>query len=117
MTTETDAEIEVRVPGMLRGATAGEKVVRGQGSSVREVFDDLATRYPGFGEGLFGPDKQLRQFVNVYLDDEDIRYLGGLETEVKPGDSISILPAIAGGAFPLPAGHPGRGAACRAQGR
>jgi molybdopterin converting factor small subunit len=82
---------------MLRGATAGEKVVHGQGSNIREVFDDLAARYPGFGEGLFGSDKQLRQFVNVYLEDEDIRYLGGLETEVKAGDCISILPAVAGG--------------------
>ena len=59
---------------------------------------ELARRYPGVGDSLFGPDGRLRQFVNVYLNDEDIRYLGQLETTVENGDTISILPAVAGGA-------------------
>jgi molybdopterin converting factor small subunit len=83
---------------MLRTATAGEKVVRAEGASVREVFEDLSRQYPGFGESIFGPDGQLRQFVNVYVNDEDIRYLGRLETTVRSGDTVSILPAVAGGA-------------------
>jgi molybdopterin converting factor small subunit len=83
---------------MLRAATAGEKVVQAEGGSVREVFEHLNRRYPGFGDSIFGPDGQLRQFVNVYVNDEDIRYLGRLETAVRSGDTVSILPAVAGGA-------------------
>jgi molybdopterin converting factor small subunit len=83
---------------MLRAATAGEKIVRASGESVRDVLDDVASRYPGFNQGLFGPDGELRQFVNVYLNDEDIRYLGRLEARVQDGDTVSILPAVAGGA-------------------
>src|SRR5436309_15848921 len=90
--------VEVRVPSMLRTATAGEKVVQAEGESVGQVLDDLRRRYPAFGEGLFGPDGQLRQFVNVYVNDEDIRYLGKLDAAVRSGDTVSILPAVAGGA-------------------
>lgn len=90
--------VEVRVPGMLRAATAGEKVVVAEGQSVRQVIEDVGRRYPRFGDGLFEPDGQLRQFVNIYLNDEDIRYLGQLDTAVRSGDTVSILPAIAGGA-------------------
>ncbi len=90
--------VQVRVPGMLRSATAGEKVVRAEGGSVREVFEDLGQRFPTFGDSIFGPDGQLRQFVNVYVNDEDIRYLGKLDAAVQSGDTVSILPAVAGGA-------------------
>ena len=93
-----NSNVEVRVPSMLRGATYGEKVVYGEGSSVREVLDDLARRYPAFTEQLFEPDGQLRRFVNVYVNDEDIRYLGKLDASVRSGDTVSILPAVAGGA-------------------
>ena len=96
MTTQTPS-VEVRVPSMLRAATAGEKVVRAEGGNVRQVLEDLAHRYPGFGQALFGPDGQLREFVNVYVNDEDIRYLGKLEAPVRGGDTVSILPAVAGG--------------------
>ena len=96
MTTQAP-EVEVRVPSMLRAATAGEKVVRAEGGNVRQVLEDLTRRYPGFGQGLFGPDGQLREFVNVYVNDEDIRYLGKLEAPVRSGDTVSILPAVAGG--------------------
>ncbi len=89
--------IEVRVPGMLRGATAGEKVVRAEGTSVREVFEDLNRRYPAFGDSIFDPDGQLRRFVNVYVNDEDIRYLDKLDTKLTGDDTITILPAVAGG--------------------
>jgi MoaD family protein len=83
---------------MLRTATAGEKMVVAEGGSVRQVLDGLSRRYPDFADHLFGSDGQLRQFVNVYVNDEDIRYLGGLDTRVEDGDTISILPAVAGGA-------------------
>ena len=92
------SSIEVRVPSMLRGATFGEKVVQAEGASVREVFEDLNRRFPAFGESIFEPDGQLRRFVNVYVNDEDIRYLGKLDTAVRGGDTVSILPAVAGGA-------------------
>ena len=97
MTTQTPASVEVRVPSMLRAATAGEKVVRAEGGNVGQVLEDLNRRYPGFGQSLFGPDGQLREFVNVYVNDEDIRYLGKLEAPVRSGDTVSILPAVAGG--------------------
>src|SRR3712207_4333969 len=90
------SSVEVRVPGMLRGATAGEKVVRAEGQSVRELLQNLSRRYPAFGDTLFGPDGELRQFVNVYVNDEDIRYTGKLETTLSSGDTVSILPAVAG---------------------
>jgi MoaD family protein len=99
MTTKTQlAEIEVRVPSMLRSITEGEKVVRVTGGNVREVLDGLTQRYPGLGERLFGPEGALRQFVNIYVNDEDIGYLDKLETPVSAGDEIAILPAVAGGA-------------------
>jgi molybdopterin synthase sulfur carrier subunit len=90
--------VEVRVPAPLRPHTDGSRVVHGQGDNVGEVLDDLERRYPGFRGGLFNPDGELRQFVNVYVNDEDIRYLGRLETPVAGGDVVSILPAVAGGA-------------------
>jgi molybdopterin converting factor small subunit len=83
---------------MLRGATAGEKVVQAAGASVREVFEDLNRRYPAFADSIFDSNGELRRFVNVYLNDEDIRYLGKLDTAVRSGDTVSILPAVAGGA-------------------
>jgi sulfur-carrier protein len=95
--TNSRPSVEVRVPSMLRAATAGEKVVRAEGGSIAEVFADLTRRYPSFGDSLFGPDGQLRQFVNIYLNDEDIRYLGKLEARVRSGDTVSILPSVAGG--------------------
>jgi MoaD family protein len=90
--------VEVRVPSMLRAAMGGQKVVEARGSSVREVLEDLARRYPGFGSSLFESDGSLRRFVNIYVNDEDIRFLGKLDTTLRQGDSVSILPAVAGGA-------------------
>ena len=90
--------VEVRVPGPLRVHTQGEKVVEGDGSTVAELLDDLDRRYPGVRTGLFESSGELRRFVNIYVNDEDIRYLGRLQTPLSPGDSVSILPAVAGGA-------------------
>ncbi len=89
--------IEVRVPTVLRKHTAGEKTLSGSGSTVRELVEDLEGRNPGLRQSLVGDDGQLHRFVNVYVNDEDVRYLGGIETPLSDGDSVSILPAVAGG--------------------
>ena len=88
--------VEVRVPTILRTFTGGEKVVTAEGSSLETVIKDLDTNYPGIGERLLD-DSGLRRFVNVYVNDEDVRFLDGLSTPVSENDSITILPAVAGG--------------------
>lgn len=88
--------VEVRVPTILRTYTGGEKVVAANGASLQEVVADLDSSYPGIAERLID-DSGLRRFVNVYINDEDVRFLGGLATEVSDGDSVTILPAVAGG--------------------
>ncbi len=90
--------VEIRVAAPLRAHTQGSKVVYGEGTNVREVLDDVGRRFPGFRSGLFDSDGALRQFVNIYVNDEDIRYLGNLSTPVSGADVVSILPAVAGGA-------------------
>ena len=89
--------VEVRIPTILRQYTGGEKTVEGSGGTLDELFSDLEQRHPGLRERLVD-DGQLRRFVNVYLNDEDVRFLGGLATDVGEGDDITILPAVAGGA-------------------
>jgi molybdopterin converting factor small subunit len=89
--------VEVRVPTILRTYTSGEKVVEADGTSLEAVIKDLDVRYPGIGDRLVD-DSGLRRFVNVYLNDEDVRFLDGLQTPVADADSITILPAVAGGA-------------------
>ena len=88
--------IEVRVPTILRPYTAGEKVVTANGDSIEAVVLDLDARYPGIRERLVD-ESGLRRFVNVYLNDEDVRFLDGLGTAVADNDAITILPAVAGG--------------------
>mgnify|MGYP002682420046 CR=1 FL=1 len=88
--------VEVRVPTILRDYTSGERVVLASGASVATVIDDLDVNYPGIAERLLD-DSGLRRFVNVYLNDEDVRFLDGLDTVVADNDSITILPAVAGG--------------------
>ena len=89
--------IEVRIPTILRTYTDGAKQVEGAGSTLGELLIDLdrqarrASRAPGGRRGL-------RRFVNVYLNDEDVRFLAGLDTPVKDGDTVTVLPAVAGGA-------------------
>ncbi|HEX8967805.1 MAG TPA: MoaD/ThiS family protein [Chloroflexota bacterium] len=87
----------VRVPSMLRPTVGGERVVVGEGSTLRELIDDLDRRHPGFAGQLLESNGAQRRFVNIYLNDEDVRYLNGLETPVAEGDVVSILPAVAGG--------------------
>lgn len=87
---------EVRIPTILRTYTGGEKLVSADGASLSAVVADLDSKYPGIGERLID-ESGLRRFINVYLNDEDVRFLGGLETVVADGDSITILPAVAGG--------------------
>jgi MoaD family protein len=88
--------IEVRIPTILRQYTGGEKAVEGAGATLAELIDDLESRHSGLRNRLVD-EKGLRRFVNVYLNDEDVRFLGGLETSVKDGDNVTVLPAVAGG--------------------
>ena len=88
--------IEVRIPTILRTYTDGAKQVEGTGSTLDELITDLEQRHGGLRERLVD-DKGLRRFVNVYLNDEDVRFLSGLETPVKDGDTVTVLPAVAGG--------------------
>jgi sulfur-carrier protein len=89
--------IEVRVPTMLREHTDGESKVSGSGGTLRELIDDLETRHAGLRERLLDDTGDLHRFVNVYVNDEDVRYLDGVETPLSEGDSVAILPAVAGG--------------------
>ena len=88
--------VEVRIPTILRTYTGGAKAVDGSGSTLAEVIDDVESSHPGIKDRLVDAG-DLRRFVNVYLNDEDVRFLGGLTTEVSDGDVIVVLPAVAGG--------------------
>jgi molybdopterin synthase sulfur carrier subunit len=87
----------VRVPTQLRALTSGAGEVVVDGSTVGEVLKGLDAAYPGMGERLFDETGRLRRFVNVFVADEDIRFLDGLGTPVGPGQTVSIIPAVAGG--------------------
>lgn len=89
--------VQVKVPTILRRLTNGVPLVEGEGSTIRDVLHDLDARYPGFARSVITGDGDLHRFINVYLNDEDVRYLGSLETGVSQGDIVSILPAVAGG--------------------
>jgi molybdopterin converting factor small subunit len=87
----------VRLPTILRSYAAGQSTVDAAGSTVGQVVDDLVATYPGMAGHLKAPDGGLHRFVNVYVNDEDVRYQGGLEAKVGEADEVSILPAVAGG--------------------
>ncbi|MBA2429745.1 MAG: MoaD/ThiS family protein [Thermoleophilaceae bacterium] len=87
----------VKIPPVLRSYTGGEKEVPAEGSSVGQVLTALAERHPDTRGQLFGEDGALNRFVNVYLNDEDVRVLDGLDTPVTERDTVVILPAMAGG--------------------
>ena len=92
--------VEVRIPTILRTYTDGEKAVPGEGATLSEVIENLESNHPGIRERLIeAKDGQsdLRRFVNVYVNDEDVRFLGGLEAELNDGDQVVVLPAVAGG--------------------
>ncbi len=88
--------IEVRIPTILRPYTKEQKVVEAEGATLSAVIANLDAQYSGLGERLL-ENGALRRFINVYLNDEDVRFVGGLEAQIKDGDSITILPAVAGG--------------------
>ncbi|MFI2200633.1 MoaD/ThiS family protein [Streptomyces sp. NPDC020192] len=88
--------IEVRIPTILRQYTDGQKAVEGGGDTLAELFADLETRYAGI-EARIVDNGQLRRFVNVYLNDEDVRFVNGIDTKLSDGDTVTILPAVAGG--------------------
>ncbi len=88
--------VQISVPTILRSYTGGEKSVAATGDSLKAVIDNLDENYPGIGDRLVD-ESGLRRFVNIYLNDEDVRFLEGLQTPVVEGDAVTILPAVAGG--------------------
>jgi sulfur-carrier protein len=93
--------VQVNLPTVLRTHAGGAKTVSVEGSTVGQVLETLAGTYPGLSGQVIDDNGTLHKFVNVYVNDDDIRYLSALDTPVKDSDEISILPAVAGGAVPL----------------
>lgn len=89
--------VTVSIPTIMRTHTGGEKRVEAKGATLAAVIDDLEANHPGLSERLL-KDGKLNRFVNIYVDDEDVRFSGGLDTEVTEGSTVTILPAVAGGA-------------------
>jgi sulfur-carrier protein len=89
--------VKVRVPGALRQLTKGAAVVEVDAADVSQALRALDDKYPGFAERLYDDQGQLRQFINIYRNDEDIRFGSGLQTRLQENDDISIVPAVAGG--------------------
>lgn len=88
--------VNVSIPTILRGYTANARSVTAAGAKLGDIVADLDRQFPGIGERLI-EDGKLRRFVNVYINDEDVRFLGGLEAPVADGDAVTVLPAVAGG--------------------
>jgi molybdopterin converting factor small subunit len=95
--------IDVRIPTILRSYTGGAKAVSGAGDSLAELLTNLDGSYPGLRARLITPEGGLHRFVNIYVNDEDVRFLGSLDAKISDGDTVTILPAVAGGAFGLAA--------------
>lgn len=91
------AQVKVRIPTPLQKLTGGKGEVAGEGGTIKDVFVGLESQYPGFKERLYDDSGTLRRFINIYVNEEDIRFLGGEGTQLKDGDDISVIPAIAGG--------------------
>ena len=89
--------IEVRIPTILRQYTGGQKAVQASGSSLGKLIDDLDAQHPGIKARLVTDAGALHRFVNVYVNDEDVRFTGALDTGLADGDEVTILPAVAGG--------------------
>jgi len=98
MTSPAVPSIQVRVTAVLQKLTGGQKAIQASGATVAAVIDDVDARHPGFKKQMYNEEGKLHRYVNIYLNDEDIRYTGGPDTPVKPGDVLDILPALAGGA-------------------
>ena len=89
--------VKVRIPTPLRKITNGSDEVNAEGASITELIDDLEKNFPGLKERICDEEGKVRRFVNLYVNDEDIRFMNNMETELKDGDEVSIVPAIAGG--------------------
>lgn len=89
--------VQVKIPTIMRKHADGQSMVEARSGTLRDLLTDLESSYPGITKNVLSNDGGLQRFINVYVNDEDVRYLGSLETEVKEGDVVSILPAVAGG--------------------
>ncbi len=89
--------VTVRIPTTLRPLAGGNSTVKVEGETLAEVLGGLEAAHPGFRERLFDDDGKLRRFVNLFVADDDVRYLDGLDTKVPDGETVSIIPAVAGG--------------------
>ena len=89
--------VTVRLPTIMRSNAGGQSEISAEGETIGEVIDDVVRQFPGTATHLRAPDGGVHRFVNVYLNDEDVRYLGKLDTKVGEGDTVSIVPAVAGG--------------------
>ena len=89
--------VTVRLPTIMRANAGGQSEISAEGGTIGEVIDDIVKQFPGTATHLRAPDGGVHRFVNVYLNDEDVRYLGKLDTTVSEGDTVSIVPAVAGG--------------------
>ena len=91
--------VEVRIPTILRSYTGDQKAVSAQGATLAAVIDDLDANHPGIKDRLVEGDdgRTLRRFVNVYVNDEDVRFIGGMDATISDGDQVVVLPAVAGG--------------------
>lgn len=91
--------IAIRLPTVLRAAAGGQATVEAEGATVGEVFDDLVRQQPGLKSQLLTDEGELHRHLNVFLNDDDIRYLGRLDAKVTDGDTLTLMPAVAGGAL------------------
>jgi sulfur-carrier protein len=89
--------VTVKLPTILRKHAGGEAKIEAEGATLRELLGNLESSYPGITKNVLADDGGLHRFINVYVNDEDVRYLGSLETELNEGDTVSLLPAVAGG--------------------
>ncbi len=89
--------VQVRIPVLLRSLTGGAGEVEAKEGTVAQLIEELESRYPGIKARLYDEEGKIRRFINIYVNAEDIRFLNGVETPVKSGDEVSIVPAIAGG--------------------
>jgi sulfur-carrier protein len=90
-------QVKVRIPTPLRSLSKGQDTVEIPGETIQGCINSLETQYPGFKERLCEDDGEIRRFVNIYVNGEDVRFLDGLATNLKSGDEVSIVPAVAGG--------------------